>query len=219
MSGVGAYRDMAKLVLSVLLLLMVVTSAAAQTRRVFVEGGVLADYNPTLRADETTTAGVTGSAGVFITPRWSLRLEVDAPRWHASHRRGETRVVDRIEAFDLHDEGRSPSISVLAGRDHPLSSRVGLAWVAGLTRTQREFRTSGWTERRDLDGHVTAHTEINRRSPTHTWWAGSIGGDLTVALTERLQLIPQVRVHTYGGLSEHTSEVFVRPRLVVRWQF
>lgn len=210
---------MTKPALCVLLLLTLATPAAAQTRHGFVEGGFLADYNPTLRADQTTTAGVTGSAGVFITPRWSLRLEIDYPQWHGSHRSGENRVADHLEAFDIQDDGRSPSMSLLVGRDHAQESRVSFSWVAGLTATRREFRTSGWTERRDLQGNVTNHTEIDRRSPGHWWWAGTAGADITIALTNQLALIPQIRVHTYGGLSEHTSEVFVRPRVVLRWQF
>lgn len=84
--------------LCVLLLLTLAAPAAAQTRRGFVEGGFLADYDPTLGADDATTAGVTGSAGLFITPRWSLRLEIDYMQWHGSHRSGETRVVDHEPA-------------------------------------------------------------------------------------------------------------------------
>jgi hypothetical protein len=42
---------------------------------------------------------------------------------------------------------------------------------------------------------------------------------MTVALTKRLAVVPQIRVHTYGGFSEHTSEFFVRPRVTLRWQY
>lgn len=210
---------MTKPALCVLMLLALATPAAAQARHGFVEGGVLADYNPTLRADQATTAGVTGSAGVFITPRWSLRLEIDYPQWHGTHGTGESRVADHIEAFDIQEDGRAPSLSLLVGRSHAQKSRVSFAWVAGVTATRREFRTSGWTERRDLQGNVTRHTEIDRQYPGNTWWAATAGADMTIALTNQLALIPQIRVHTYGGLSEHTSEVFVRPRVVLRWQF
>jgi hypothetical protein len=202
-----------------LLLLTVATPAAAQTRQGFVEGGVLADYDPTLRADKDTTAGVTGSAGFFITPRWSLRLELDRPQWHGRHWAGESRVVDRIEASDLQEDGRSPSWSLLAGRHYAQESRVSFSWVAGLTMVRREFRKSGWTERRDLQGNVTSHTDIDRRYPANTWPAVTAGADVTIALTKQLALVPQIRVHTYGGLSEHTSDLFVRPRVAVRWQF
>jgi hypothetical protein len=203
----------------VLLLLALATPAAAQPRHGFVEGGVLADYDPTLRADQTTTAGVTGSAGVFITSRWSLRAEIDYPQWHGRHRSGENRVLDHLEAFDIQDDGRSPSLSLLVGRDHAQEWRVSFAWVAGLTATRREFRTSGWTERRDLQGNTTNHTEFERRFPSYRWCAGTAGADIMIALTNQLALIPQIRVHTYGGLSEHTSQVFARPRVVLRWQF
>jgi hypothetical protein len=205
--------------LCLLLLLPLATPAVAQTRHGFVEAGILADYDPTLRTGQNTSAGVTGSAGVFITPRWSLRLEINYPQWHGTQRSGENRVGDHIEAFDLKEEGRAPSRSLLVGRDLGQASRVRFSWVAGLTTTQRQSRTSGWTERRDLQGHVTTHTEINRRSPDYRWWAATVGADVTIALTGQLALIPQIRVHTYGGLSEHTSELFVRPRVTLRWQF
>lgn len=210
---------MTKLAVCGLMVLILATPAAAQTRDGFVEGGFLADYDPTLRADTTTTAGVTGSAGIFITPRWSLRLEVDYPQWHGTHRTGESRVVDHIEAFELQEDGRSPSVSLVAGRHYAQESRVGFSWVAGLTATQRESRTNGWTERRDLQGNVTDHTDIDRRGRGYTWWAATAGADVTIALTNQLALVPQIRVHTYGGLSEHTSEMFVRPRVALRWQF
>lgn len=205
--------------LCVLLLLTLAPAAAAQTRSVFIDGGVLADYDPTQRADVTTTAGVTGSAGIHLTRRWSLRLELDYPQWHGSHGAGEQRVADHIEAFDLRDESRSPSLSLLVGRHSARDSRVRVAWVVGLTATRRESRTSGWTERRDLQGNVTRHTDIDRQSPGYRWWAATIGADVTIALTRRLALVPQLRVHTYGGLSEHTSDLFVRSRVVLRWQF
>ena len=210
---------MTTIAVCVLLLLGLVAPTAAQTHRGCVEGGVLADYDPTLRADQATTAGVTGSVGVFITPGWSLRLEIDYPQWHETHRRRENRVAGHIEASDVQDDGRSPSTSVLVGRDYALESRVHFSWVAGVTVTRREFRMRGWTERLDLQGNVTNHTEIDRRSRGHTWWAGSAGADMRVPLTNPLALIAQIRVHTYGGLSEHTSQVFARPRVVLRWEF
>lgn len=210
---------MTKATLCVILLLTLAPSVAAQTRNGFVDGGVLADYDPTLRADTTTTAGVSGSVGAFVTRRWSLRLELDYPRWHGSHGAGEGRVADHVEAFDLREDMRAPSLSLLAGRHYAQESRVSVSWVAGLTATRRELKTSGWTEQRDLQGNVIGHTDIDRRYPGHRWWAATAGVDITIALTKRLAVVPQIRVHTYGGLSEHTSEVFVRPRLSLRWQF
>lgn len=202
-----------------LLLLTLATPAAAQTPYGFVEGGILADYDPTLRADTTTTAGVSGSLGVFFTPRWSLRAEFDYPQWHGTRRTGESRVVDHLEAFDLREDGRAPTWSVLAGRHYAQDSRVGFAWVAGLTAAQRHSRTRGWTERRDLQGNVITRTDIDNDSSGYTWPALTAGADVTIALTNRLALVPQIRVHTYGGLSEHTSDFFARPRIALRWRF
>lgn len=203
-----------------LLLLTLATPAAAQTRALgFVEGGLLVDHDPTQRKDNDTTAGGTAGAGVFITKRWSLRFEADYPMWHGMHRTGESRVANHVEAFDLQEDSRSPSWSVLAGRHYRQNARVGVAWVAGLTIASRDSRTRGWTERRDLQGNVTAHTAIDRGSPDYHWPALTGGIDVEIALTRRLALVPQIRVHTYGGLSEHTSDLFARPKLALRWQF
>jgi hypothetical protein len=50
------------------------------------------------------------------------------------------------------------------------------------------------------------------------WYAVTAGGDMTIALTRHVALVPQVRVHAYP-YSEHTSLVFVRPRVALRWRF
>ena len=201
-----------------LLLLALAAPASAQTRLGFVEGALLADYDPTLRSDTTTTAGVSGAAGFFLTPRTSLRVEFDYPAWHGTHRTGESRVADHIEAFDLLEDDRAPSWSVLVGRHYGQENRASVAWVAGLTATDRQSRSSGWTETRDLDGNVIEHLDAARQNDGYRWIAGTAGADVAIKLGARLELVPQVRVHMYP-FSEHTSLLFVRPRIGVRWQF
>jgi hypothetical protein len=210
---------MGKHVARALLLLTVATPAASQTRSGFVEGALLVDYDPTQRADADTKAGVSASAGVFITRRWSLRLEIDRPQWHGLHRTGESRVFDHIEAHDLQHDNRSPSWSLLVGRHYRVESRVSAAWVAGVTAASRDSQVNGWTERRDLQGNVTKHTDIAEDYGDYTWPALTAGADVTIALTKRMALVPQIRLHTYGGFSEHTSDTFIRPRVALRWQF
>lgn len=88
------------------------------------------------------------------------------------------------------------------GQCHDLGVPGGLDYLGGRCLTQREV----------LEAARASWCVMSLSSAT-------AGADMTIALTNQLALIPQIRVHTYGGLSEHTSELFVRPRVVLRWQF
>src|SRR5688500_17974870 len=181
-----------------LLLLSLAEPAAAQARFAFVEAGLLADYDPTLHGDTTTKAGITASAGVFLSRRWSLRAEVEYPQWHGTTRSGESRSVPngipRIDRFDLLEERRPTSMSVLAGRDVPPDHRVNLTLLGGVTITRRDSRTSGTIDVFDVDGNLIDHEDLRRDSGGYNWLALSAGADATIALTERLALVPQIRV-------------------------
>lgn len=205
-----------------LVLLSLAAPAAAQTRLAFVEAGLLADYDPTLHDDTTTKAGITGSLGVFVSRRWSVRAEVEYPQWHSTTWSGESRSVPngipRIDRFNLLEERRSPSISVLAGRDATPDSRVNLTLLGGVTITRRDSRTSGTIDVFDVDGNLIEHKDIRRDSGGYNWLALSAGADAAIALTKSLALVPQIRVHSYL-YSEHTPLMFVRPRLALRYTF
>jgi hypothetical protein len=184
----------------------------------FVEGGGLFDIDPTQRSQTTTTPGLTVGAGLFLAPQRSLRLEVELPAWHASGYEGRNRVADHIEAYSQREDSRSPSVSVLFGYDFRPAPRLTIALLAGGTSAKRAWRSRGFTERYTLDGVLLEHRDIDNSSDGYEWLAMSGGVDAAVHVTKHLAVVPQLRLHSYL-FSEHTSELFFRPRLSVRWQF
>lgn len=76
------------------------TALTAQT--VFVEGGTLADYDPTLRSETSTTVGLSGGIGVFGSRHISARVELDFPQWHTSDISTRHRLLQRIEVSAPH---------------------------------------------------------------------------------------------------------------------
>ena len=191
---------------------------ALMAQAVFVEGGTLADYDPTLRSETSTTVGLSGGIGVFGSRHISARVELDFPQWHTSDVSTRNRVQQRIEVSALHEEARAPSISALVARHIRPASGVNFAVLGGATVTTRSFRHAGSFEVLDSDGTLIEHREITTDVGGHRWFALTFGTDATVALNRRLALVPQLRVHSYI-FSDHTSLLFVRPRVSLRWQF
>jgi hypothetical protein len=156
--------------------------------------------------------------GVFITPRFSLRLEFELPAWHASDYEGRGRVASHIEAYSQREERRSPSASFLVGYDLWPMTRVNVVLLAGGTGAKRASRSRGFTERYTLDGVLLEHRDYDHRGGNYEWLAASAGVDAAFVVTKHLAIVPQVRLHSYL-YSEHTSLMFIRPRLSLRWQF
>jgi hypothetical protein len=200
------------------LVVPVISPTAATAQTVFVEGGTLADYDPTLRSDTSTTVGLSGGIGVFLSRHVTARVELDVPQWHASHSSTRNRVLQRIEVSALREEARAPSISALVGGHTRRASRVNFAVLGGGTVTTRNFRNTGSLEILDSDGNLIEHRDIATGGGDHRWFAVTFGTDATVTLNRRLALVPQLRVHSYL-LSDHTSLLFVRPRVSLRWHF
>jgi hypothetical protein len=206
----------AALFVSLVALATAPTAATAQT--VFVDGGILADYDPTLRSDTSTTLGASGGIGVFVSRRVSARLELDFPQWHASDESGRERVLQRIEVSALRREGRAPSISGLVAAHIRPASRVNFAVLGGGTVTTRHSRITRSVEILDLEGNLIERRDLGSDSGHHRWFALTVGADAIMTVNRRLALVPQLRVHSYL-FSDHTSLLFVRPRVALRWRF
>ena len=97
-------------------------------------------------------------------------------------------------------------------------TRLNIALLAGGTRAKRASRSRGFTERYTLDGELLEHHDYDRSDGSYDWLAVSFGADAAIAVTKHLAVVPQLRLHSYL-YSEHTSLMFFRPRVSVRWQF
>ena len=153
-----------------------------------------------------------------MTPRFSVRLEFEVPDWHASDHAGRGPVANHIEAYSQREERRSRSVSLLFGYNIRPMTRLDIALLAGGTRAKRATRTRGFTERYTLDGVLLEHHDYDRSYGDYEWPAVSCGADVAIAMTNHLAVVPQVRLHSYL-YSEHTSLMFFRPRVSVRWRF
>ena len=194
------------------------TRAVAAQGKGFVEAGALLDVDPTQRSQTTTTSGLTIGGGLFMSPRFSARLEFDLPDWHTSDSAGRSRVATHIEAYSQREEGRSPSVSLLFGYTMRPVTRFNITLLAGGTRAKRATRSRGFTEKYTLDGALLEHRDHDRTYDSYEWPAVSFGADAAIAVTKHLAVVPQLRLHSYL-FSEHTSQMFFRPRVAVRWQF
>jgi hypothetical protein len=165
-----------------------------------------------------TAMGVSGGVGVVLTRQVSLRLEFDLPPWHASQHSGRVRLPHRIEVDSIREENRAPSISGLIAGHLRSGSRVSVALLAGCTSATRSWRNSGFVDYLDLQENLPEHHEVANSGSNYRWLAVTGGADAAISLTKRLAVVPQLRVHSYL-FSDHTSLVFVRPRVLLRCQF
>ena len=153
-----------------------------------------------------------------MAPRVSMRLEFELPDWHASDYAGRGRVANHIEAYSQREERRSPSVSLLFGYSIRPVSRFNIALLAGGTSAKRASRIRGFNERYTLDGALVEHHDYDRSYGGYDWLAVSFGAEAAIAVTNHMAVVPQLRLHSYL-YSEHTSLMFFRPRVSVRWQF
>ena len=214
----GEHRRLAIAAVFLCFVLPATWPPALTAQSVFVEGGTLADYDPTLRSETSTTVGLSGGIGVFGSRHISARVELDFPQWHTSDISTRHRVLQRIEVSALQEEARAPSVSALVARHIRPASGVNFAVLGGGTVTTRSFRHAGSFEILDSEGTLIEHRDITTDGGGHRWFALTVGTDATVTLNSRLAFVPQLRVHSYI-FSDHTPLLFVRPRVSLRWQF
>ena len=193
----------------------------AHAQRVFVEGGVLADYDPTLRSDTTTTtAGIAGAAGLVLSRRFSVRVEFDVPRWHTSLHSRRTVRPQRIEEYEVREYDRAPAVSVLVGYHVRPSSRVEVVLLGGGTVTTRQAHLVGYERVLNLDGSLIEHRDIDHRFDDVAWAAVTGGAEVALSLGRHVAIVPELRVHTYlSFFGVEPSLTFVRPRIMTRVRF
>ena len=192
----------------------------AHAQRVFVDGGVLADYDPTLRSETATTAGVAGAAGLVLSRRFSVRVEFDLPRWHTSLHAERTVRPQRIEEYEVREHDRAPAVSVLVGYHVRPSSRVEVVLLGGGTRTTRQARLAGHERVLNLDGSLIEHRDAGHRFDDVAWAALTGGAEVALSLGRHLAIVPELRVHGYVSFfGVEPSLIFVRPRIMSRVRF
>jgi hypothetical protein len=195
--------------------------------RVFVDGGIMAETDPTdffygLDAGRAGRAAV----GARLSERSSLRFEVDVPRWRVNDTASSSPVWCAREARCVGGEGwvparttshtavRTVSYSLLYARHLPAIGRVQVALLAGGSLEERGYQSSSTFDELGPDGLVVRHIAGNDDRLAH-WPAGVLGIDAEVGLTSHLAVIPQFRFHTFP----YPAVSIARPGVALRWRF
>jgi hypothetical protein len=175
---------------------------------------------PTSGADGTA-AGVTAEIGAFVTPRVALGIEISVPRRFMS-----VQQVDYLRVFQHESRHRDLMISGVARVMTAPGRRVQLGVVGGGGLVQESTRQ----RQRDQAGLLPTFPPVfGRYSDEYSFsrWtvAALVGGDIAIAITSRIAVVPQVHVirrssdPSEPGWALGLNSVVLRPAVGVRVTF
>src|SRR5688500_16730055 len=188
-----------------------ISTAGAQTARTYVgAAGVLsvqgshrqgtAPSLPTTGA-EGTAIGLTAEAGAWLTPRVALGFEVSFPRRFRS-----VQQIDHLRVFQYESRHRDTAISglfraiVVSGHGMQLGIVGGGGYVQESTRQRRRDQAGPLPTVPPVFGPYSKEYSVTR------WTAAAlVGADMEVAISSRMAIVPQMRVH-FIGRSDDPSE-------------
>lgn len=222
--------------IAVIVVCLVAASARAQTpppaTRAFVDVLVAPTWDDT-RNDRTP--GATWASGLVVgldAGRSGLELGVSVPQWHV-----QTRAPERYRyagvSFGWQQQGhsyewssttrrRSVDVTAMYRFNVPVNRRVAVTWLAGVGYVYRPERSTTVTREVLPTGQlIDAHTDESASS--RNYLAGNARIDVEVRVTERLAVVPRLRLTVYPALLDDSGlapRLFVaRPEIAVRWSF
>jgi len=234
------------LVFALLVVVGIAQPVVAQPRG-FIGGNIFADMkrfsgdanNPSL---DGTAFGAGGDAGIFVTPHWSVSLEIEAGRSTTTSQSlpigilTPLAVIGRpISPFESRTTNRLLATSIMIGYRPSTAGRVHLATLAGLTFVHmwRRFETTGAVPFVDIA--AAAGSTIGIPSglvippisplviPAETIIdnvpAATVGADVAVDLASHLAVVPSLRAHIFSLSEGGPSGFAIRPAVGVRWSF
>jgi hypothetical protein len=190
------------------------------TSGVFVHGGVFASIErfPHIDTDlgggsfadpSGTVFGGTFGVGGFLTPRLTARLEVALP--------GELEEEDEETLGPLRASGQTEillrDVYVMLGYETDPGRRIRLSYLAGAVVRQRRLEREATIESRPPLPIIPPLTQRFEESVVSYETSLALGLDAAAMMTERLALVPQLRVVVLGG------SLSFRPGVSVRWTF
>jgi hypothetical protein len=194
------------------------------TSGVFVHGGVFASIERLPHIDTElartpfadpsgTVVGGTFGVGGFLTPRLTARLEVALP--------AELEDEDEETVGPIRASGQSEillrDVYVMLGYETDPGRRIRLSYLAGAVVRQRRIeREASITVQPPVIPPLPIIPPVIQRfeeSVVSYETSLALGLDAAAMMTERLALVPQVRVVVAGG------SLSFRPGVSVRWTF
>ena len=194
------------------------------TTRVFVDGTVAFDRNPTERFHGSDDGRVGRAAVGAASGHHDWRIEVDIPAWRTidtdhtgpiycapDSKCGPGYVPGRVQE---HSAFRTISTAVLYAQHLPAFARTEVALVGGGAIEHETLKYSQQTDFLDDSGRVISHSAYAHDYPVGTL-SGVIGVDAQVHVTSHLAVVPQVRYHFFP----YPEVSILRPGISVRWTF
>lgn len=190
------------------------------TSGVFVHGGVFASIerfphiDTDLGADpfadpSGTVFGGTFGVGGFLTPRLTARLEVALP--------GELEEEDEETVGPIRASGQTEillrDVYVMLGYETDPGRRIRLSYLAGAVVRQRRLEREATIVAQPPLPIIPPLTQRFEESLVSYDTSLALGLDAAAMMTERLALVPQIRVVVAGG------SLSFRPGVSVRWTF
>jgi hypothetical protein len=183
----------------------------AQTIR-FVEGGVISDIYPYGNAIVAPTPGVTAAIGAQLSNRWTVRFEASVPRFNADVY--EHDLFGSNERRTSYTRQRMETFSGFVGRVYPVTRIVTFTPLIGFGMVDARYASESLVTRQDGttqrfgDGSHADHLRMA---------AFAVGADVAVAVTSRVAIVPQYRLHLAPNYESFAMTS--RPGIAVRVAF
>jgi hypothetical protein len=186
--------------LLVLVALGAATDAAAQDGRAFVAGGVVWSAQKAGRSDSApdhrrpgiggSTGGVVASAGVNVLPRLAVAGEFSGTgRLYAE----QEIVYFLVQGY--HTKHRDIPLSALARVNLTSTSRMSVQPVGGFSVVRVDTSQSATAEGRCCAPASTLGPYGPYEHVGHWSWGLTFGSDFAVRVSDRVSMVPQLRVH------------------------
>ena len=193
--------------------------AQAQTRSLFVGGGIVADDDRTnSRLTDEVTRSWNFLLGLDVSPYVGLRVVVDAPRRIRETAEGVyTRAGGRRVSEKLTRTKRSMTLSFLADLHGQVAPRLRLAFTCGLVEVTHDEETIIVREELRPDG-TRAPLPDESAAGDYPWHGWPAGLEMQVQVTERVEIVPEVRTIFFFP-SDSPHPYIIRTGVGLRWRF
>lgn len=195
--------------LAILAATTVQAQSVVRSPRAYLDGGIAADLDPNTYASglDSRPAGAL-AIGAALPHRWTLRFEATVPSWHEE---SNTSTCSRCfpqgpVTISQMQQHRISTYAFMTGRDFSLGRRVQFTPLIGATVSDHEDHNEV-----TFSPAVVAPGPSTNHEPL---FIVSWGVELAIAVTERVAIVPGLRMHVVPGYDEALP--IVRPGLTIR---